>query len=51
MFPLIVAVITVLILLDFLSPSQDLRHWLKYVGIRIIVTKFGVNDGFSLLIP
>ena len=50
-FPFIVSVLTMLILLDYLQPIQELRHWLKFLGIRISVTNFDVNDGFSLLIP
>ena len=42
---------TVLILLDFLPPIQELRHLLIYVGIRNSIAKFDVNYGFSLYIP
>ena len=44
-------VFTVLTLIGFLPPIQELHHWLKYLGLHISVTKFGVNDGFNLLIP
>ena len=50
MFPLIMAVITMLTLLDFHPPIQERRHWLKYIGIRISVANFDVNYGFSLSI-
>ena len=44
------AVLTMLILIDFLPPIQERRHWFKYVGIRVIIAKFDANDGFSLLV-
>ena len=49
--PLIVEVLTILTLLDFLSLIQEHRHWIKYLGIRIIVAKFNINDGVSISIP
>ena len=45
------AVLTMLILLYFILPSKERRHWLKYVGIRISVAKFDVNGGVSQLVP
>ena len=51
MFPLIVAVLTVLIFLDSFQPIQDCLHWLIFVGIRVSVNRFDVNDGTSLSIP
>ena len=50
-FPLIVAVLTVIIIIDFLPPIQERRHLLKSVGIRISVAKFEINDGVSLSVP
>ena len=50
-FPLIVAVLTVLILLDCFPPSQERCHWLVFVIIRVSVANFDANDGFSLSIP
>ena len=50
MIPLIVAVNTVLILLDFIPPRQKRRHWITSVGIRVSVTEFYINDGFSMSI-
>ena len=47
---LIVAVITVIILLDFLPPIHERRHWIKSVGIRVSVTEFDVMDDLSLSI-
>ena len=51
MFPLVVAVLTVLVFLDLLPPGQDYCHWLVLVRISISVTKLDVNDGFNLAIP
>ena len=39
-----VEVLTVLILIDFLLPIQELRHCLKYVGLCVSVEEFDVND-------
>ena len=51
MFPLIVAVITVLILIDFLPLIQERRDWLKYAGIRVSVVKFDIDNGVILSVP
>ena len=51
MFPFIVAVHTVLILLDFLPPIQEHYRWIKYVGIYASVTGFDVDDDIRLLVP
>ena len=51
MIQLIVSVLTVLVLLDCFPPSQERRHWLIFLGIRISISKFDINDGFSLSIP
>ena len=51
MFPLIVAVLTVLIFLDSFPPRQELHHWVILVGTRVSIAKFDVHDGVSLLIP
>ena len=48
MFPLVVAVITMLIIVDFLVLILESQHCLKSVGIRVIVTKFDVNDDVSM---
>ena len=50
-FLLIVAFLTVVILLDFLPQIQEHLHWIKFVGVCIIVADFDVNDGVSLSIP
>ena len=42
-FPLIVAVLTILIIIHLIPISQDLIHWLKPVGIRVIVAKSEVS--------
>ena len=47
-FPLIVAVIIVLIFFDNLPQIQELRHWFTLVGIRVSVAKFDANYGFDL---
>ena len=49
--PLIVEVLTVIILLDCLPPIHKHLRRLVFVGIRIIVSKFDVNDGLGLSIP
>ena len=49
-FLLIAAILDVLILLDCFPPIQELHHWLIFVGIRVSIDKFDVNDGFSLFI-
>ena len=51
MFPLIVAVLNVITFIDFFPPSQERRHWLIFLGIRVSVSEFDVNNGFSLLTP
>ena len=51
MVPLIVEVITVLILLYCLPQIQEFHHCIIFVGTRISVDKFDVNDGFSLPTP
>ena len=50
MFPLIMAVLTVLIFVDSFPLIQERRHWLIFVGIRVRIAKFYVNDFVSLLI-
>ena len=49
MFLLIMAVLTVLILLDFISLIQERCNWIKYVGVRI--SKFDVDDGVIISVP
>ena len=39
-FLLLVAVIIVLVLLDFLTPIQERFHWIKPVDIRVSVANF-----------
>ena len=51
MLPLSVAVLTVLILIDFLPPIQERCHVLKYVGIHIRVNEFNVDDDISMSVP
>ena len=45
------AVLTVLILLHFLSPNLERSHWIKSIGIRVNFVEFDVDDGVSLLVP
>ena len=51
MFPLIGAVLTVLMFIDILPPSQERSHWILFVGIRVSTAKFDADDGFSLYFP
>ena len=48
MFPLIVSVLTVFIFLEFIPPSKEHCHWLKYLGFRVIVADFDVYGGVSM---
>ena len=48
MFPLLVAVLTMLILIFFLPTIQELNHSLKPVGIRNMAAKFDVNYEVSM---
>ena len=50
-FLLLVAVLNVLILINFLPLRQESYHCIKPVGISIRVAKFGVNYGVGLSIP
>ena len=50
-FPLVMAVLTVLVFLDLLSPGHECYHWFVLVRIRVRVTKLDVNDGVNLMIP
>ena len=51
MFPLLMSVLTIIILLHFLSLIQECFHWIKHVGIRFRFTKFDVNYGVGLSFP
>ena len=51
MFPLLVAVLTLLILLHFLPTNQDILNWIKPVGIRVIVAEFDADYVIGLLFP
>ena len=51
MIPFLVAVLTMLVLLSFLPPRQELIHWLKPLDICISISKFDVDDGVSLYVP
>ena len=48
MFPFLVSVLTVIIIIGFIPPIQERYYWIKYVGVRIIVSKFDVDDGVNL---
>ena len=51
MFLLIVSVLTVLILIHFLPPSQEHFHCLKFVDLRVIIANFDVIFGVGLSVP
>ena len=48
MFLLLVVVITMIIRLHFIPPFQERYHWLKHVGIRVIIVKFDVDYGVRM---
>ena len=48
MFLLLVVVITMIIRLHFLPPIQERYHWLKHVGIRVIIAEFDVDYGVGM---
>ena len=50
-FSFIVAVLTMLILLDCIPLSHESRYWIIFVGICVSVANLDANDGLSLLIP
>ena len=45
------AVLNMLILIDFTPPIQEILHWLKTVGTRVRVAEFEVNYGEGLSVP
>ena len=45
---LLVVVITMIIRLYFLPPIQERYHWLKHVGIRVIIAEFEVDYGIGM---
>ena len=51
MFPLIVAVLTMLILILLLPTVHEIIHWLVLVGVRVRVSKYNVNYGVSMDLP
>ena len=51
LFPLLVALLTVLIILYFIPPRQERYHWIKPVGIRVSVAEFDVNYFIGLSVP
>ena len=51
MFPLLVAVLTVIILLRFIPPIQELFHWIKPVGMCVSISKFGVDYDIGMYVP
>ena len=48
MFLLLVLVITIIIRLHFIPPFQERYHWLKHVGMRVIIVAFDVDYGVSI---
>ena len=51
MFPFLVELITVFIILDFIPSSQERHHWIKHVGICVIIANFDVDNRVSLSVP
>ena len=51
MFPLVVAVLTMLVFLDLLPPGQERWRWLVLVHIHVSVTYLDINNGVNLTIP
>ena len=47
MFLLILEVLTMIILLGFLPLIQERLHWIKYLGVRVSIAEFDVDDGAS----
>ena len=50
-FPSIFTVLTVLVFINSLPLTQERCNWIILVETHVSVYKFGVNYGFSLLIP
>ena len=50
-YPLLVAMLAVLVLIFFPPPKQEHFYWLLLVGVTVWVPKYDVNDGFSLTSP
>ena len=45
------AVLTMLILIHFLPLIHEHYHWIKHVGIRIVITKVDADYGIDLSVP
>ena len=48
MFLLILEVLTMITLLGFLPLIQERLHWIKYLGVRVSIAEFDVDDGASM---
>ena len=51
MFLLLLAVLTVITLICFIPPIQELINYLKAAGIHISVDNFDVGYGISMPVP
>ena len=51
MFPFLMSMITVLVLIFYLQPIQELFFWLILVGVTFWVPRSDVNNGFILNLP
>ena len=50
-FPLLVAMLSILLLFKFLPPIQEHFHYFLIVGVTVWVPQCNVNDGSSLNLP
>ena len=50
-FPLLAAVLTMIIIIYFIVPIQERYHCLKPLGIHISIAEFDENYGVGLSIP
>ena len=45
------AVFAMIIIIYFIPPIQEHFHWLKHVGISVIVAKFDIDYGIDISVP
>ena len=50
-FPLIVAILTMIVVVYFLPPIKGCSHWLFLVIVAVVVPQSGVNYGLSITFP
>ena len=48
---LLIAVSSVLVLIHFLPPKQNLIHSLFHIDLRVIISESDANDGICLDLP